>query len=125
MKLSPPVPEIPVASVETAIAYYVETLGFRQDWGDEEGGIAGISRDDCRLFLTNASFRQVIPNPGPIVIWLNLSSCAEVDALFAEWHAAGAHILSPPADKPWLLREFLAADPDGNLLRVFHDFSPK
>ncbi len=125
MTLPSPVPEIPVANIVTAVAYYVETLGFSQDWGDDEGGIAGISRDDCRLFLTNGPFRQVIPNPGPIVIWLNLASNAEVDALFAEWLAAGARILSPPADKPWLLREFLVADPDGNRLRVFHDFRPQ
>jgi hypothetical protein len=26
------------------------------------------------------------------------------------------------ADKPWKLREFIAADLDGNLIRVFYDF---
>jgi len=42
------VPEIPAASVDKA-AYYVNTLGFTFDWGDEQGGIAGISRGKCRL----------------------------------------------------------------------------
>jgi hypothetical protein len=56
------------------------------------------------------------------VFWLNLNSKAEVDELFAEWKAANAHIVSEPEDKPWLLREFFAADLDGNLIRVFYDF---
>ena len=45
------VPEIPVTNVDEAVAYYVNRLGFILDWGDEAGGIAGISRGDCRLFL--------------------------------------------------------------------------
>lgn len=122
MKIPAPVPEIPVASIEKSAAYYVNTLGFTFDWGDEQGGIAGISRGSCRLFLTNRSFREPYGNLGPILIWLNLESKAEVDELFTEWKAAQAKILSEPEDKPWKLREFLAADLDGNLIRVFYDF---
>ena len=33
-----------------------------------------------------------------------------------------AKIVSGPEDKPWKLREFTAADPDGNLIRVFYGF---
>lgn len=122
MRLSAPVPEIPAANVDSAVAYYVDTLGFTLDWGGEEGGIAGISSEDCRLFITNAAFRERIGNAGPVVVWLNLRSKAEVDALFAQWKAARARIISEPEDKPWKLREFIAADLDGNLLRVFYDF---
>jgi hypothetical protein len=46
----------------------------------------------------------------------------EVDELFAQWKAAHARIVSEPEDKPWNLREFMAADLDGNLIRVLHDF---
>jgi hypothetical protein len=35
---------------------------------------------------------------------------------------AQAKFVSEPEDKPWKLREFIAADPDGNLIRVFYDF---
>ena len=45
-----------------------------------------------------------------------------MDELFAEWKAAGAKIVSEPEDKPWKLREFMASDLDGNLIRVFYDF---
>ena len=122
MTFPAPVPEIPAANVDKAAAYYVNTLGFTVDWGDDEGGIAGISRGDCRLFLTNRSFRASYGNTGPILFWLNLDSKAEVDELFAEWKAAGGNIVSEPEDKPWKLREFTAADLDNNLIRVFYDF---
>ena len=105
-----------------AAAYYVNTLGFTFDWGDDQGGIAGISRGNCRLFITNRSFRESYGNIGPILFWLNLDSKAEVDELFAQWKAAHAKIVSEPEDKPWKLREFMAADLDGNLIRVFYDF---
>ena len=116
------VPEIPVTSIDKVAAYYVDTLGFSFDWGDEQGGIAGISRGSCRLFLTNRGFREHYGNAGPILFWLNLDSKAEVDELFAEWTATQAKIVSEPEDKPWKLREFMAADLDGNLIRVFYDF---
>ena len=122
MTFPTPVPEIPAANVDAAVAYYVDTLGFTADWGGEDGGIAGISREDCRLFITNDAFRASRGNTVPLVFWLNLNSKAEVDELFAEWKASNARIVAEPEDKPWLLREFMAADLDGNLIRVFYDF---
>lgn len=122
MTLPAPVPEIPAADVDKAAAYYVNALGFTLDWGNDEGGIAGISRDNCRLFITNGPFRVPHGNTGPILFWLNLSSKSAVDELFAEWQAAGAAIVAAPEDKPWHLREFTVADLDGNLIRVFYDF---
>ncbi len=116
-------PEIPVASIDKAVGYYVKMLGFTHDWGyEKDGDIAGVSRGDCRLFITNAAFREAHRNSAPLLFWLNVNSKAEVDQLFAEWKAAGAKIVSEPADKPWKLREFIAADLDGNQIRVFYDF---
>jgi uncharacterized glyoxalase superfamily protein PhnB len=46
-----------------------------------------------------------------------------VDELYGRWRDAGAKILAEPEDKPWRLHEFRVADPDGNQLRVFYDFS--
>jgi predicted lactoylglutathione lyase len=123
MKLPKAVPEIPVSNVETAAAYYVDRLGFTFGWGDDKGGIGGIFNGECRLFLTNAEFRKWNGTSGPpIVIWLNMESKAEVDEVFRQWRDAGAKILSEPEDKPYLLREFRAADLDGNQIRVFYDF---
>jgi predicted lactoylglutathione lyase len=118
------IPEIPVSDIATALEYYDSRLGFNIDWGDQGGdGIAGISNGNCRLFLTNAAFREHYGNSGPVLIWLNLDSKEAVDALYRLWHGNQAKILSPPESKPWGLYEFTAADPDGNLLRVFYDFA--
>ena len=110
------VPEIPVRDVDSAAAYYATVLGFSHDWGNEAGGIGGISQGDCRMFLTNAAYRAGHAPTSPVVVWLNLNSKAEVDELFERWTNAGATIVDPVEDKPWNLREFRAADPDGNQL---------
>ncbi len=125
------VPEIPVADLAQAAAYYQNQLGFHLDWGGhdsgpdsaDDGGIAGISHGNCRMFLTNPSFRAGYRNGAPVLIWLNVTSKSEVNQLYEAWAGAGARIISPPEDKPWNLREFTAADLDGNLFRVFYDFS--
>ncbi len=117
------VPEIPVSDIAAATAYYRDHLSFTVDWIEADIDLAGISRDGCRLFLAGPPFRQVRGNVGPVLTWLNLSSKAEVDDLYQAWRATGAILLSAPESKPWGLHEFTAADPDGNLFRVFHDFA--
>lgn len=117
------VPEIPATDMNAAINYYVDQLGFTLDWGGAEGGIAGISKGQCRMFLTDRDFRQHRRNAPPVVVWLNLNSNDEVDELYRIWNAAGARMISPPESKPWKLHEFTASDLDGNLFRVFYDFS--
>jgi len=117
------VPEIPVVDIDKAADYYENNLGFKIDWGGEDGGIAGISKGHCRMFLTNPSFRETHGNIGPILIWLNLNSKQEVNGLYEQWKDSHAKIVSAPEDKPWKLHEFTVMDLDGNLFRVFYDFS--
>ena len=117
------IPEIPVSDIDTAVAYYERNLGFTRDWVEEDIGLAGVSRGDCRLFLASADYRTGYGNVGPVLTWLNLSSREDVDDLYRRWSASDARLISAPESKPWGLHEFTAADPDGNLLRVFHDFA--
>ena len=117
------VPEIPVADMDQALDYYASKLGFNVDWGGADGGIAGISRGDCRMFLTDPNFRKQHGNASPVMIWLNLNSKQEVDELYEMWNRGGARIVSTPESKPWNLHEFTASDLDGNLFRVFYDYS--
>ena len=117
------VPEIPVTDINAALDYYQRKLGFEIDWGGADGGIAGISKGQCRMFLTDRDFREHHRNDPPVLIWINLNSKEEVDELYEIWNAAEARIISPPASKPWKLHEFTASDLDGNLFRVFYDFS--
>ncbi len=117
------VPEIPVSDVVAATAYYRDRLSFSVDWLEADIALAGISRDQCRLFLTGPACREECGNASPVVTWLNLHSRDEVDDLHRAWRSTKAVLLSEPASKPWGLHEFTAADLDGNRFRVFYDFA--
>lgn len=117
------VPEVPVSDIDLAAEYYENRLGFKRDWGNDDGGIAQVSRGNCRIFLTNRGFRESLSNAAPVVVWLNLDSKREVDELYEVWSRRDARILFEPESKPWKLHEFIAADLDGNLFRVFYDFA--
>ncbi len=117
------VPEIPVSDVVAATEYYRDKLSFNVDWLAADIGLAGVSRDLCRLFLASPAFREACGNATPVLTWLNLSSKAEVEALHHVWRSTAAILLSDPESKPWGLHEFTAADPDGNRFRVFYDFA--
>ena len=117
------VPEIPVNNIDNAAAYYETKLGFKLDWGDEALGLAGISKGNCRIFLANQNYRKHYGNVGPVLTWLNLESKEEVDGLYELWSSSEAKLVYKPESKPWGLHEFMAEDLDGNLFRVFYDFS--
>jgi uncharacterized glyoxalase superfamily protein PhnB len=114
-------PEIPVSNVAKAALYYEKCLGFHWDWGME--GIGQVTRGNCRLLLTDIEFRTADNAKAPVVIWINLESKDEVNALHEAWSSGGAKIVAEPASQPWNLHEFTAADLDGNLFRVFYDFA--
>src|SRR4051795_13234573 len=104
------VPEIPVSDISKAAEYYENNLGFKLDWGGEDGGIAGISKGHCRMFLTNPAFRGRYGNVSPVMIWLNLDSKTEVNELYTQWKETKARITSELEEKPWKLFEFTATD---------------
>jgi hypothetical protein len=117
------VPEIPVSDLTAATMYYRDNLSFSLDWLAADIALAGISRDNCRLFLAGPLFRKERGNVSPVLTWLNLSSKGQVDDLHQAWRATNAILRSAPESKSWGLHEFTAADPDGNLFRVFYDFA--
>ena len=94
------VPEIPVSNLEKAAEYYTNVLGFHLDWnwGNDQGGICGISQEECVMYLTNAPFRQYYGTGGSVRIWLGLNSKDQVDELYDRWSKAGAKILAEPED---------------------------
>lgn len=117
------VPEIPVSNLSASIIYYRDRFGFSVDWVEEGIGLAGVSRDACRLFLANMEYRNLYGSVVPVVIWLNLDSREEVDGLYRDWSSREANIKSPPESKSWGLHEFTALDDDENRFRVFYDFA--
>ena len=100
MKFPAICPDIPVADLTAALAYYRDSLGFNVDWSADGLGLACVSRGDTRLFMSNAGFRTPLGVRGPILLWLNLDGREEIDELHREWHAAGAKLSGPPTSHP-------------------------
>lgn len=116
IRLPAPVPQLPVRDLDRAISFYQSRFGFALDW-KHENGIAGVSREEARIFLDLVDQGTV----HPVRVWLNLISVSDVDVLHREWHESGVAISSAPEHKPWGLYEFTAEDCDGNSFRVFYD----
>jgi predicted enzyme related to lactoylglutathione lyase len=103
---------LPSRDVAAGAAFY-RKLGFRQIVEDlpkyarfeAPGGASTLS-----LHLTE-SFGD-----SGVVVYLE---CAELDAEVARLVAAGIVFDEPPTDRPWLWREALLRDPDGNRLCLF------
>jgi predicted enzyme related to lactoylglutathione lyase len=82
-------------------------LGFTNaEWGSDD--FTCVSRDGASIYLCQGDPGQ----PGTWA-WVGVE---DVDALHAEYLAAGAVILHPPENFPWAL-EMKVRDPDGHVLR--------
>lgn len=111
--LGTPVPELPVADVERAQRYYHEVLGFEINWLDPGKEIGAVSRAPAVLF-----FRKKQPPFEPCVHWI---FAKELNDTYEEMKASGANIVEALERKPWGLRQFTIADPDGNRFCIYLD----
>jgi catechol 2,3-dioxygenase-like lactoylglutathione lyase family enzyme len=120
MRLPSPVPEFPVGDVRAASGFYERQMGFRVDWTYEDY-LAGISKDAARIFLRKRTPEEQ-DRKSTALVWLNLDSPSDVDALYDEWRRNDVEVVDEL--KTWDLREFTVRDPDGNRFRVFCDLGP-
>lgn len=107
------VPELPVADVEAAQAYYRDKLGFTVAWLYEDKSIGAVSRDNHAIFLRK---REGVIEPS--IHWVH---AADVHAAYEEFTNLGATIVEPLEKKPWGLTQFTIQDLDGNLFYVHCD----
>ena len=108
-----------VSSVEAALRFYVDLLGFTVGWRYEEEGrarVAQVDRGSCALILSDQWPEKI--GKGLMFISLNgepgtrEAEVAAVDALRAELEARGV----PVEDGRWGYRLLVVEDPDGNQL---------
>jgi len=71
-KIGRPVPELPVADVERAQAYYRDVLGFDVAWIEPSKDIGAVSRGEAAIF-----FRRRAAPFEPAIHWI---CAADVDA---------------------------------------------
>lgn len=87
--------------------FYIEKLGFRVDWGEEESAsICQVSGHGRRIMLME---NDRIGSPG--CVWVGLES----DRLFNEFQTSGVEVSQQPENKPWAY-EMLIEEIDGNVL---------
>jgi catechol 2,3-dioxygenase-like lactoylglutathione lyase family enzyme len=106
-------PILRVGNLAASIDYYVQVLGFKVDW--HGGGIAGVSRDRCHIFLCEGDQG----NPGSWV-WIGVG---DAERLFEEYKGRGAKVWHPPTNYPWAY-EMQIEDLDGNVLRMGSEPKP-
>jgi uncharacterized glyoxalase superfamily protein PhnB len=99
-----------VANLRASLRYYVEVLGFTQEWGGDD--FACVTRDKVAIYLAEGDQGQ----PGTWA-WIGVG---DVAALYEEYKATGATIVEPPQNFPWAL-EMKVGDPDGHVLRFGSD----
>ena len=99
---------------------FYERLGFRTAgwWPRQFGGYAILIRGD--LIMHFFAFADISRDKNYGQYYWRVQ---DVDALYAEVHAAGLPSsgtprLAPVENKPWGTREFAFSDPNGNLVRV-------
>ena len=112
-------PVFPVSDVEAAVVWYRDALGFeayfinRDD--SAETSYACLLRDQVsvHLVLKDEAARGT---GGPITTQFVIDS--DIDEYFKDVTVEGARVLREPADQHWGSRDFIIADPDGNVLVI-------
>lgn len=102
-----PVPILRVSDFALSAAYYMDRLGFQEDWRFERFG--SVSRDKASLMLSEGS-------QGCTGTWLWIP-VGDADALYQELLQRGADIRHPPTNYPWGSREVHVFDADRHVLR--------
>jgi catechol 2,3-dioxygenase-like lactoylglutathione lyase family enzyme len=125
-----------VADLETALAFYRDGLGlesrgvigteFVGDEGEPNGAIAMFELQGGMILCLyprtelakDAEVPLGPPKTGEFSIGHAVTSTAEVDAVLAQAHAAGATLTDQAHDRPWGIYSGYFRDPDGHLWEV-------
>ena len=101
-----------VSDLGRSVAFY-RSLGLNQIVADEGYARFELPNGDSTLSLESRSGG----GPGGTIVYFEYE---DVDAAAAELKAKGIELDQDPVDQPYLWREALLRDPDGNAICLFH-----
>lgn len=103
--------ELVVRDLRRSLAFY-QALGFTLL--HQKDGFASLTWEDHRLFLDE---RSGLPEPHAVPVMNVRVMVPDVDRFWQRVGELGLRIVAPIADRPYGLRDFTIADPDGFGLR--------
>jgi predicted enzyme related to lactoylglutathione lyase len=101
-----------VHDLEGSAAYFVDVLGFEDEWRDRDNW-RGLIRGSVRIMMGRCPDGLPPAELGDHN-YFGFLATDDVDRLQSEFAARGALILSPATDKPWGWREMAIATPEGH-----------
>ena len=106
MRTENTIPVLGVEDLEESRRFYVDVLGFREDWGFDPGSPLGsVGREGNSIMLCTGESKGM-------TVWIGVE---DIVPFHEACIAAGARIVLPPQNMPWAF-EFRALDPSGNIL---------
>lgn len=128
------VPELGVSDWQTSRAFYLDMIGFEVAYERPEEGFSYLVLGEARLMIDQIGIGRTFeideaPVERPFGRGLNLQiRVPSVDDILTRLAAAGV-ALTLPLEEKWYRRDdhevgnrqFVVADPDGYLLRLFED----
>jgi len=96
-----------VRDLQRSLAFY-RALGF--DVVREEPTFAVLAWEDHRLFLDQ---KTDLPAPPTVPVMNVRVMVPDVDRVWQQVNALGLRVIAPIGDRPYRLRDFTIADPDG------------
>lgn len=120
-KLLRTTPFLWVADLHATNDYYVNSLGYEKPWlYGEPPTDGGVTRSGVEMLFSAKPPAQVAQLAGfQVMIFVD-----EPVALYEEYQASGARIISPLTAQPWAITEFVVQDLNGYHLR-FDNFTPE
>ena len=111
-------PQIFVTSMEHAVAFYRDGLGFSVEYLYGEPPYYGlVVRDGVGLNLRHVDTLPFDPTTRAAEDLLSATIVvADAKALFLGYKEAGMAFHQPYREQPWGAHDFIVADPDGNLI---------
>lgn len=138
MKENALVPELAVSDWRTSRAFYCDLVGFEVAYERPEEGFSFLTLGDAQLMIDQIGIGRTFevedaPVERPFGRGLNMQiRVADVSIILDRLAAAGVPLYLPLEEK-WYRRDayevgnrqFIVADPDGYLLRLFQDLGER